>query len=71
MVRAAATVGRIPMTRQDDLRVQFCGAGNRRVEIVNFKPEEYAVSRGDVGIAEGSVVVLHIPPVQLKDQSSL
>ena len=59
------------MARQDDLRVEFRGAGNRRIDIVDFKPEEHAVSRREIGIADGAVVVLHIPPVQLKDQSSL
>jgi len=59
------------MTRQDDLRMQFCGAGHRGIEIVRFKPEEHAVSRRETGIADGAVVVLHIPPVQLQDQSSV
>jgi|SRR6187397_51506 hypothetical protein len=68
MVRTAVTLGRIPMAREDDLRTQLRGAGNSRVEVANFKPQEHAVSRREIGIADGTVMMLHIPPVQLKNQ---
>jgi hypothetical protein len=68
MVRTAVTLGRIPMVREDDLRTQLRGAGNSRVEVANFKPQEHAVSRREVGIADRSVMMVHIPSVQLKNQ---
>ena len=39
MVRTTVTLGRIPMTREDDLRTQLRGAVNSRLEVVNFKPQ--------------------------------
>jgi hypothetical protein len=68
MVRTAVTLGRIPMAREDDLRTQLRGAVNSRLEVVDFKPQEHAISRREAGIADGSVMVLHIPAVQLKNQ---
>ena len=68
MVRTAVTLGRIPMAREDDLRTQLRCAGNSRLEVVNFKPQEHAISRREAGIADGSVMMLHIPAVQLKNQ---
>jgi hypothetical protein len=68
MVRTALTLGRIPMAREDDLRLKLRGPGDSRVEVANFKPQEHAVSRREVGIADGTVMMLHIPTVQLKNQ---
>jgi hypothetical protein len=68
MVRTALTLGRIPMAREDDLRLQLRGPGDSRVEVANFKPQEHAVSRREVGIADRSVMMVHIPSVQLKNQ---
>jgi hypothetical protein len=68
MVRTALTLGRIPMAREDDLRLQLRGPGDSRVEVANFKPQEHTVSRREVGIADGTVMMLHIPAVQLKNQ---
>ena len=68
MIRTAVALGWISMAREDDLRLQLCGAGNSHVEVANFKPQEHAVSRHEVGIADRSVMMLHIPAVQLKNQ---
>ena len=43
MVRAFVALGRIPMARERDLRTQLLGAGNSRVEVVNFKPQQHAI----------------------------
>ena len=61
MVRTAVTLGRIPMAREKDLRTQLRGAGNSRLEGVNFKPQEHAISRRDVWVADRAVVMLQIP----------
>ena len=59
------------MTRQDNLRLQVGGAGKGRVEVGNFKPEEHAVSGCDVGIADGTVMILLVPGMELKDQLTI
>ena len=71
MVRTAVTVGRMAMARQDDLCLQVRGPDNGRVEVANFKPQEHAVSGREVGIADGTVMMLHIPAVQLKNQPAM
>lgn len=40
-----------------------------RVEVAHLKPQEHAVSRCEVGIADGTVMMLHIPAMQLKNQA--
>lgn len=59
------------MTRQDNARLQFSGAGNGRFEVVNFKPQEHAVSGNEAGIADGTVMMADIPSVQLQDQPAV
>ena len=55
-----------------DLSVQFLSACNRRVEVVEFKPQEHAVSVWcDVGISDAGMMMLHIPSVQLKNQPAM
>jgi hypothetical protein len=57
------------MARLDDLSFYFPGTHNSDVEIVEFKPQENAISiRPKFGIPEWTVMVLHIPSVQLKNQ---
>jgi hypothetical protein len=68
MIGAAVTVGWIAVTRSYSLRLQVRGARDRRIEVVHFKPEQDAVSMCQVGVADGTVMVLHIPGVQLKDE---
>jgi len=60
------------MARFDHLGLQPFGTRNRGVEIVEFKPQENAISiRPKIGIPEWTVMVLDIPIVQLKDQGSM
>ena len=60
------------MTRLDNLNVQFLGARNGRPEVVELEPEEDAVSmRFKIGIPDRTVMVPHIPSVQLKDQPAM
>jgi len=71
MVRAAVTVRWIAVTRQYNLRLQVLRARDSRIEVVQFKPEENAVSMCQLGVANGTVVMLHIPGVQLKNEPAL
>lgn len=71
MVRPAVAVGRIAMTGQDDLRVQLRRPGRRRFEVIDLEPQEDAVAVREAGVADGAVMVLDFPTVQLQDQSSL
>jgi hypothetical protein len=60
------------MAWHDDLSVQVLSACNRRVEVVELKPQEHAVSVWcDGGISDVAMMMLHIPPVQLKDQPAM
>ena len=57
------------MAWQDDLRLQFRGAGDRRVDVVDLEPQEYAVTVGlRIGIANRTMMMFDVPPVQLEDQ---
>jgi hypothetical protein len=48
-------------------RFSFLGASHSRIEIVHFKPQQYAVSiRLEILIPDWAVMVCHIPPVQLQ-----
>jgi hypothetical protein len=71
MVRAAVTVRRIAMARQNDLRLELCSADNGRVEVVDFKPQEDPVARNELWIADWAVMMLHIPAMQLKYQPAV
>lgn len=59
------------MAWQNDLRLQVHRANESRVEVAYFKPEKHAVSGREVGIADGTVMMLHIPAVQLKHEPAL
>src|SRR5688572_11602890 len=69
MVRTAIAVRWIAMAWQDDLSLQFFSACHGRIEVVEFKPQEHAISVGrDVWISDTPMMMLHIPSVQLEDQ---
>lgn len=60
------------MARQDDLGFQFGGTGESCIEVVDFKPQEYAVSIGlVVRITDRPVVVFDLKAVQLEDQHAI
>jgi hypothetical protein len=60
------------MAWHNDVSVQVLSASNRRVEVVEFKPQEHAVSVwSDVGISDARMMMLHIPSVQLKNQPAV
>jgi hypothetical protein len=71
MIRTAVAVGRIAMARKDDLRPQLRRTGCGRIEITDLKPQEHAISRCDFGVADRAVMMLHIPAMQLKNESAL
>lgn len=58
----------MPGTNHFDLH--FLGAGHRRIEVVDLKPQKHSVSvRLEIRIADRTVMVAYVPSVQLKDQS--
>jgi len=59
------------MARKDDLGPQLRSAGNRRVEVADLKPQEHSVSMSELRIADGAVVMLDIPAMQLKNQPAI
>lgn len=59
------------MAGQDDHRLQIRGSGQGRIKVVHFEPQEHAVSGSEVGIADRTVMMLHIPAVQLKHQPAV
>lgn len=57
------------MAWHDDLSLQILGACYCRVKVVELKPEEHAISVGrDVWISDTTMMMFHIPCVQLKNQ---
>lgn len=57
------------MARRNDLWLQFIDAPHRRVEIINFEPEQNAVAVGLVdGIANSAVMMLDFEIMQLQDK---
>jgi hypothetical protein len=72
MVWAAVAGWRIAMPRLNDLDFHFFGAMNGRIEIIKLKPQKHAVSvRLEILIAYRTVMVFHIPLVQLQDESPI
>ena len=71
MVRTAVAVGRIAVAWLDKLSLQFRGAGNGRLEVVHFKPQKHAISVREIWVADGTVMMLHIPTMQLENQPAL
>ena len=58
------------MPGKNHFDLHFLGAGHCRIEVVNLKPQEHPVSVGlEIRIADRTVMVPHVPSVQLKDQS--
>src|SRR5438477_7429314 len=71
MVRTTITVGWIAMAWQDDLGLQLRSTACGCFEVAHLKPQEHTVSGCDIGVANASVMMLHIPMVQLEDQPAL
>ena len=60
------------MAWHDDLSLQVLSACHGRVEVVEFKPQEHAISIWrDVWISDATMMMLHIPSVQLKNQPAV
>ena len=56
------------MPREDNSGPEVRDAPGGLIEIVDFEPEKDTISGRDVGIANGTVMMLDLPPVQLKHQ---
>ena len=60
------------MARQNNLGFKFGDTDERGIEVVDFKPQKYAIAiRLVLGIADRPVVMLDLKPVQLQNQDSL
>ena len=69
MVRATIARRWIAVAGQDDLDSHSLSARHGRIEIMNLKPQEHAVSvRLKTWIPDWTMVVLDMPIVQLEDQ---
>lgn len=68
MVGATVLVGWIAMAWQEDFGFQFQNTGVGGVEIVHFKPQQHAVADRQFGIANGAVMMIDLPVVQLKNE---
>src|SRR4051812_35483725 len=69
MVRPAVAVRRVAVPRQEDFGSHRPGPRDRRVDVLDLEPQQYAVARRPVvGVADPSVMVLDFPPVQLQHQ---
>jgi hypothetical protein len=71
MVWAAVAGWRIAMPGLNHLDLHFFGARHGRVEIVEFKPQQHTIAMRQILVTDWTVIVSHIPAVQLKDQSIL
>jgi hypothetical protein len=72
MIRATITIGGISMPRHDNLDAHLGGTLHDRVKIVNFKPQQNAVSVGSiVSIADRTVMMFYVEAVQLKDEFAI
>jgi hypothetical protein len=69
MVRTGVARGRVAVPGTNHLNLHFLGADHGRIEIVDLKPKEDAVSVRQIRVADGTVFVFHIPAVQLQSQS--
>jgi hypothetical protein len=47
------------------LDLYFLSAGHRRIEVVNPKPQKDAIPMRPILVADWTVIVFHIPAVQL------
>jgi hypothetical protein len=60
------------MARQDDFGFQFGDTGNSSIEVVDFKPQQYAVAiRLVLRITDRPMVVFDLKAVQLEDQRTI
>jgi hypothetical protein len=71
MVRAAVPGWRIAMPGMNHLDLHFFGTGHSCIEIVEFKPQQHAVSMRQILVTDCTVIVSHVPAVQLQDQSPI
>jgi len=72
VVRPTAAGRWVAVARQEDVRLHLHGTSHRGIEIVHLEPEQDAIALGLVRwIADPTVVVFDIEPMQLQDQNVL
>ena len=63
------SLGRVAVRRQNDLDPELHGPPDGGVEVIELEPQEHTVAvRASVCVADGAVVMLDVPGVQLKDE---
>jgi hypothetical protein len=69
VIGAAITIGRVPMSGQNDLNTHRCGAIDRRIEVIDLEPKEEPVAgRLIVPVADASVMMFGFPSVKLQHE---
>jgi hypothetical protein len=68
MVRPTVSIRRIAVPGKNDRRLQLLRSGGSRVEGAQFEPEEYPIASREGGVADGAVMVLDVPAMELKQQ---
>jgi hypothetical protein len=57
---------------QDDLDAELTSSLDGGIEVVDLEPQQHAIAvRPEVGIADGAVVVLDVPVVELEDERAV
>jgi hypothetical protein len=70
MIWAAIALGRIAVTGPGDFGLQLLRTLNGSIEVVKLKPEQHAVSVWpEFRVSDGTVVMLHVPSVQLQNET--
>ena len=69
MVRATVAGWRISMPGLNHLDLHFLRARHGRVEIIEFKPQQHTIAMRQILVTDWTVIVSHIPTVQLQNQS--
>jgi hypothetical protein len=71
MVGTAVPFGRVTMTRPNNLRLQLRGTSQGVIEVVNLEPEKDAIPGCDVRVPDRTMMMLHIPAMQLKNKPAV
>jgi hypothetical protein len=72
MIRTTIAVWRVSMSRHHHFDSHLFRASDRRIEVVDFKPQQSSVTRRlQPRIADWSVVMIDIPPVKLHHEATV
>ena len=71
MVRTAVTGLRIAVPGMNHFDLHFFRTSYGRVEIIEFEPQQHTIAMRQILVTDWTVIVSHIPAVQLQDQLSI